>query len=122
MTTKRHFVMLAFMVLALGLSFTAGSVGSSASCDPADCDPSDCASACEIMSSEECARICPPECIVLCEQVCADTKQASADCMPGCSISDCSMGTKASGTLAGIDPAGALSFKLAAGQGAEINK
>lgn len=122
MTTKRHFVMLAFMVLALGLSFTAGSVGTSASCDPADCDPSDCASACEIMSSEECARICPPECIVLCEQVCADTKQASTDCMPGCSISDCSMGTKASGTLAGIDPAGTLSFKLAAGQGAEINK
>jgi hypothetical protein len=109
--------MLAFMVLALGISFTAGSVGTSASCDPADC-----ASACEIVSSAECVALCPPECIVLCEEVCADAKQASVECMPGCSISDCLMGTKASGTLAGIDPAGTLSFKLAAGQGAEINK
>lgn len=122
MTTKRHLVMLAFMVLALGISFTAGSVGTSASCDPANCDPSDCAAICEVMSAEECAKLCPPECIVLCEEVCADAKQASVECMPGCSISDCSMGAKASGILAGIDPAGTLSFKLAAGQGAEINK
>ncbi len=111
MTTKRHLVMLAFMVLALGLSFTAGSVGSSASCDPTDC-----ASACEIVSSADCAALCPPECIALCEELCADGNES------GYGLNDCLIGTKASGTLAGIDPAGTLSFKLAAGQGAEINK
>lgn len=116
MTTKRHLVMLAFMVLALGLSFSAGWAGNSATCDPADC-----ATACEIISSEECRRLCPPECIVICEETCADAS-ALTDCSPGCSISNCSMGTRATGTLAGIDPAGSLSFKLAAGQGAELTK
>ena len=116
MTTKRHLVMLAFMVLALGLSFSAGWAGNSNTCDP-----SDCTSACEMMSLEECIKICPPECIVPCEGACA-VGSASVTCAPGCSINSCSMGTMASGTLAGIDPAGSLSFKLAAGQGAEIVK
>lgn len=122
MTTKRHLVMLAFMVLALGLSFTTGSVVTSAGCDPADCDPSDCAAVCQVMSAEECAKVCPPECIVLCDEPCAGAKQASAVCAPGGSISVCSMGSKASGTLAAIDPAGLLSFSLAAGQSTDIMK
>jgi hypothetical protein len=122
MTTKRHLVMLAFMVLALGLSFTTGSVVTSAGCDPSDCDPSDCAAACQIMSAEECAAVCPPECIVLCDEPCASPNQASADCAPGCNLNVCAMGTRASGTLAAIDPAGQLSFSLATGQSAEIVK
>ena len=117
MTTKRHLVMLAFMVLALGLSFSAGWAGNSSTCDPADC-----AAVCEVMSAEECSKVCPPECIVKCEKSCADAMKASLDCSPGCSLSSCSMGTGSSGTLAGIDPAGTLSFKLVAGQGAEIVK
>lgn len=122
MTIKRHLVMLAIMVLALGLSFTTGSVVTSAGCDPSDCDPSDCASACLTMSAEECAKVCPPECIVLCDEPCAGTKQASADCAPGCAPSVCPMGSKASGTLAAIDPAGLLSFSLASGQSTDIAK
>jgi hypothetical protein len=43
-------------------------------------------------------------------------------CTPDCGVSSCPMGSKASGTLAGIDPTGTLSFKLAAGQGTEITK
>lgn len=122
MTTKRHLVMLAFMVLALGLSFTAGTVATSAGCDPSDCDPSDCAAACKVMSAEECAAVCPPECIVLCDEPCAGAKQASADCVPGCGLSACSMESQASGTLAGVDPAGLLSFSLASGQSTDIAK
>jgi hypothetical protein len=122
MTTKRHLVMLAFMVLALCLSFTTGSVVTSAGCDPSDCDPSDCATACQVMSAEECAKVCPPECIVLCDEPCAGAKQASADCAPGCDLSACAMGSQASGTLTGIDPAGILSFNLASGQSTDIMK
>ena len=114
MTSKRHLVMLAFLALALGISFSAGWAANSNTCDP-----SDCAKACQVMSAEECAKVCPPECVVLCDEPRAASQ---SECMPGCGISSCSSGKNASGVLAGVDPAGTLSFKLAAGQGAEIMK
>ena len=115
MMTKRHLVMLGFMVLALGVSFTAGWAGNSAACDPADC-----ATACRVMTAEECAAVCPPECIVLCDEPCA--KSASTDCAPGCGPGNCAMVSKAGGTLTALDPSGQMTLLLGAGQGAEISK
>jgi hypothetical protein len=117
MTTKRHLVLPVFMMLALGIAFTAGWAGNSAACDPADC-----ASACKVMTAAECKAVCPPECVVVCEEVCADVKQASLDCAPGCGLSACAMGANASGTLVGINPAGMMSLQFASGYGAEIMK
>ena len=119
MMTNRSFIVPAFMVLAVALSFATGWTANGGTCDPADC-----ASACEVMTPAECAATCPPECIALCDEPCAEScaKSASVDCAPGSDISACAMGTTAKGGTALIDPTGQLSFQLHDGQTTQIMK
>lgn len=121
MTEKRFLLAVAFVALVFGLSFSSGWAASGGGA----CSPADCNTVCEVMTAEECDKLCPPDCIAICDEVCAKpsvSKAAAADCTMGCGLGCCEEKSKASSSMAILDPSGLLSFNLAAGQSAEIMK